>query len=102
MESRSKPSEKPGLPENPTHQAAGTGAEPGSDSNGEHRSRDLRVDKADGTDFTIVLGSGCTVVHVDRYQSRRDAGFTGLLGVPHSQSISRRQKTKYLDPSKLS
>jgi len=41
-------------PENLPHQNTDVGAECGRDTEGEHRSRDLRADMADGTDLTIV------------------------------------------------
>ena len=46
----SKTSKKSGTPENTAHQATDTGAESDRDPEGEYRSRDLRADKADGTD----------------------------------------------------
>ena len=61
-----KRSKKPGTPENPI---TGTDAAPDSDSEGEYRSRDLRADKAAGTDSTLAPdnshGGGAQTANLD-------------------------------------
>lgn len=46
--------------------------------------------------------SAYTVVRTDHYQSRREAGLTGILGAPHLRSKSQRGQPKHSVPSKLS
>lgn len=55
-----KHSKKPASPKNAqVHQTTDLDVERNKDAEGEYRSRDIRADKADGTDLTVAQDANC-------------------------------------------